>query len=351
MIKRIFTVLVSITICITMTSSIIAVGNSQITEGNMQKPILSQMSDEDLLQFLADSNITVTPELAATQERLLELARIFISDIEENPSIEFGYGFTHYNIFGNALKTVVNDHYELSNEEQTLSTYVLQDSTKYAYTADMANYNCYAYALGITQGCNPGSFSGTNIQQYQLNDMTAYDLAILVKNDLKSTVFNKPCVKITTSLPYYSSLNSGQTAICIRKGYINNQNNADYHLMRVFSGNEWRHKPGTSAVLSYNELPSNAVNWTNECCVGDVCFEPTTTYSGTIYYIVFGSVHNYPYTGNNYHSGSTHYYEYLSTCSVCGEQISSSYSQWLSISCSGPPCPSSIYRAEDLDKQ
>ncbi len=40
-------------------------------------------------------------------------------------------------------------------------------------------------------------------------------------------------------------------------------------------------------------------------------------------------------TGNNYHSGSRHYYEYADICIVCGKQINKT---WVSVVCSGPPC-------------
>lgn len=41
------------------------------------------------------------------------------------------------------------------------------------------------------------------------------------------------------------------------------------------------------------------------------------------------------YTGNNYHAGAYHYYQYRKTCTVCGH----SYTYYQKLSCSGPPCP------------
>ena len=47
--------------------------------------------------------------------------------------------------------------------------------------------------------------------------------------------------------------------------------------------------------------------------------------------------HNYEsvYTGNNYHKGKTHYFEYTNRCAVCGV---SSGTTWEMVPCSGPPC-------------
>lgn len=43
------------------------------------------------------------------------------------------------------------------------------------------------------------------------------------------------------------------------------------------------------------------------------------------------------YTGNNYHSGSKHYYEYADICTGCGDQKANT-TTWSVINCSGPPC-------------
>lgn len=47
--------------------------------------------------------------------------------------------------------------------------------------------------------------------------------------------------------------------------------------------------------------------------------------------------HNYTsnrYTGNNYHYDVQHFFEYVKTCAVCGQQTAF----WTSGPCSGPPC-------------
>ena len=85
--------------------------------------------------------------------------------------------------------------------------------------------------------------------QTTLKNKSIYELAEYVKDDLQSSTLNKKCVKITYTRPSYSSLISGQSAICIRKG-DNGNGVYDYHFMKLFSGDTWRHKPGRTAILT-----------------------------------------------------------------------------------------------------
>ena len=109
--------------------------------------------------------------------------------------------------------------------------------------------------------------------------------------------------------------------------------------MKLFSGNTWRHKPGGTAILTYDYLPSNSRDWTNEHYNGSIAQAGSIVYDSSIYYILFKSSHSYShiYTGYNYHSGSKHYYEYADICTGCGDQKANT-STWYIINCSGPPC-------------
>lgn len=51
----------------------------------------------------------------------------------------------------------------------------------------------------------------------------------------------------------------------------------------------------------------------------------------------FFRYHDYEneYTGNEYHSGGRHYFEYADVCKICNKQINTT---WTSVICSGPPC-------------
>lgn len=51
------------------------------------------------------------------------------------------------------------------------------------------------------------------------------------------------------------------------------------------------------------------------------------------------------HTGNEYHSGARHYFEYADICKICGKQTNTT---WTSIVCDGPPC-AVIMKLEDED--
>lgn len=338
--KKSFALLLSLTLCLSASLPAFAADTLPPMETSDEKQILSELSDDDLLLFLNKNNIVIPADLADSQAEAIRIVRSFIIDIEQNPDAEFAYGMTQLMDLGYSLKPAVNGYYEISVDSalHPYANYGLRDSTVYQIPSNKDAFNCYAYALGRTRTCNPGDFSGHPLTVTLLRKMSAYDLAGYVKEDLQSSSLNKPCVKITSTRPSYSSLVSGQTAICIRKGW-GDDDRYDYHLMRLFSGDTWRHKPGPSAILTYDYLPSNSRNWTNEYYTGSAAVPGTLVYDGSIYYILFNSVHTYShiYTGYNYHSGAKHYYEYADVCTICGAKKANT-STWSVISCSGPPC-------------
>ena len=63
------------------------------------------------------------------------------------------------------------------------------------------------------------------------------------------------------------------------------------------------------------------------------CANPTT---GEIRYRLY-RYHDYEnkFTGNEYHSGVRHYFQYADICEICDKQINPT---WKAIICSGPPC-------------
>lgn len=297
--------------------------------------VLSNCSDDELLAFLRENDIAIPDGLADSQEHLLELVRYFIAEIELNPNIEFIYNLAQLQDFAYALKFAVNDFYDVDSSIQPFANYGLQDSTVYQTPSNMTSYNCYAYALGRSSWCSPGELSGHgDMTQTTLKNKSIYELAEYVKDDLQSSTLNKKCVKITYTRPSYSSLISGQSAICIRKG-DNGNGVYDYHFMKLFSGDTWRHKPGRTAILTYDYLPSNSRVWLSEGYDGSNAILGDIVYDSSIYYILFKSAHSY--TGNNYHSGSKHYYEYADICTGCGDQKANT-TTWSVINCSGPPC-------------
>lgn len=71
--------------------------------------------------------------------------------------------------------------------------------------------------------------------------------------------------------------------------------------------------------------------------LGNIPKEYYADYSGgVIRYNIF-RYHDYTnrYTGDEYHSGSQHYFRYADICEICNKETNES---WISIDCMGPPC-------------
>lgn len=218
--------------------------------------------------------------------------------------------------------------------EQT-SSYTLQYSTLVSWDYEiMKGYNCYAYVLGRIAFPKPGKFStGTN-ETYD-GSATVWQVAELVKEDLYALGYE--CVVIQSERP--ESTNYGQTAIALRMETTYTDPPANDFHFAVLKNDGWYHKPGGTAILKFNEAPSNDVTWTNERYDNDGYHEPYVIYDSEIVYILFSETHGYVegYTGNNYHSGSSHYYEmHYGNCRNCGEKHDET--KWISTSCFGPPC-------------
>ncbi len=193
----------------------------------------------------------------------------------------------------------------------------------------MPYYNCYAYAIGRSSACNPGDFSGQSYNH--MADIST--VANVVKDDLKGQLgYN--CVKKQTSTP--SSTSGWTNVIAVRKDTTLDVGFNDYHFAKLSSSN-WYHKPGGTAVLKFNNAPSNTVDWTNEAYDGTY-HAPSIWYDSSIVYLLYKASHGttvYTWTGNHYHSGTRHYYEYGYKCPDCGDFVSTT---WTSLPCSGPLC-------------
>lgn len=208
-----------------------------------------------------------------------------------------------------------------------------------------------------------------------------YTVAQWIKDDLESmgcTVANPTTVMPATVIDEHTRL------ICVRIDTDGDQfyGGRDYYVMKLAEDGYWYHKPGRTMPLRYKYVPSNDHIWLNEN-VGSGGYDlyEDCTYDSEIYFIEYTIPHDYEYesrgggqhiltcticgetsgsvsnckyvdefctlcyghdhnltnnnlTGNNYHSGTKHYYEYIGLCAGCGESIYF----WESQSCSGPPC-------------
>jgi len=144
--------------------------------------------------------------------------------------------------------------------------------------SDYANYNCYAYAIGVTEWHNPGDFSD-NKDAFSRTNIAG--LAYAVKYDLEGLGFEE--IYVGNSKP---AIRSYEKLICVRRG------TDDYHFMRYdASENVWYHKPSTTAVLKYKYEPSFSREWTNEYIDRNgVAHEGGHTYDSQIYYIAYSQL-------------------------------------------------------------
>ncbi len=188
----------------------------------------------------------------------------------------------------------------------------------------------------------------------------------MVESDLRGELGNA-CVKIQNNCPTYTD--TWDNIIAVRKettppnGSSSYEVN-DYHVAKL-TADGWYHKPGRTAILKFNDAPSNSVNWISEGYKRTGYFNnPTIIYDSDIVYFLYKTNHNNAYTGNyshpnnkhyseyrcsdcgetssqvvgsgntwtgnHYHSNNQHYYEYY--CSICDETY------WWSSICIGPPC-------------
>ncbi|MBQ7341373.1 MAG: hypothetical protein IJW41_04325 [Oscillospiraceae bacterium] len=221
----------------------------------------------------------------------------------------------------------------VGEESARAVAYTLQYSTKYDWDAStMPKYNCYAYVLGKTDKFyDPGDFSGGSYN----DEENVGELAALIEADLKEGL-NKDCVKILTTLP---SSTSGWSVIAARKDTTHDSitGDNDFHVA-MKDGSSWYHKPGGTAILKFNSAPSNSVAWTNEWYDSQGYHDGFVEYESELRFILYKSEHGsttYKYTGQNYHSGTRHYYQYGDLCADCGKYT---YTEWISSACSGPPC-------------
>lgn len=250
--------------------------------------ILSEVSDNEILEFINDCNLSIPTSISSSQD-VMNIIRSWISDIESNPEIVFAYGFSDMSDFANALKFHVNNYYGIVSYNSVTksvvpSVYTLLYSTVYedGLLSTMYFRNCYGFAISEMSLQSPGAYSGEAITSQDLATMTISELVSIVVEDLEALGYNN--ITTSTDRPSFSS---NKTTICVRLGSDDTGLIYDYHFMKVFSGNEWRHKPGLTAVLVYNYLPTNSRIWTNECYDGTLYIEGDITYDSSIYYISY----------------------------------------------------------------
>lgn len=327
--KRIATLLIVMAMLLVMSTNVLALESEDGAK-------LSEGTDEEIVEFLDAYGVEI-PGGIANLENWIEFIRETIRLVEDDPCIFFVYNFTVSQKFAESIQNAVLCYYgyEVTDTKSTYSVYTsratneyeLQDSTVYrTWNSIFLNYNCYSHALAKTDVArDPGNISGT----YHDSLPTLTTLKSCVQADLATLGYS--CVNTTTTRPTSSTIPSGAKAICLRRG------SSDYHFMR-YTLYGWTHKPGNTQILLWNYASPGAKTWTNEHVFMDVAFEGDLTYNSTIYYFVYKTNHGdiiSRYTGEHYHSGTSHYFLYQDVCEDCGDVYSTYY---VSNDCNGPPC-------------
>lgn len=266
--------------------------------------LLSEMSDEECLAFLKNQGVTI-PDEFENELSWGPFIKEIITLVENNPNVTFAYNYSVTQAFANAIKSAVNEYYDVTAEilpasNMRVANPALIYSEVYGVWSDsFEDYNCYSYALGITdEWLNPGNLSGF-VYSLSLSVITVADYA---KADLEELGYTN--VTITSTRPTTATLGVHQKAICARiKGGV------DYHFMKL-DGNSWYHKPSNTNILRYKHLPNEDLVWTNECSYKGIIYIPTVEYTSSIRYIIYTTPHEYEFKpcGNNQH---------IKTCTIC----------------------------------
>lgn len=252
-------------------------------EESFDKVPLSQLSENEIFEFLANNNVSIPKELENTAD-LGEFIRSTIIAVENNPECEFCYNYYVTLNFVEEIKTAVNNYYGIDSGYSTYSattyasSYTLQDSILWSNT-NVGYYNCYAYAIGRNE--NPPQYSTS--KQYQPGDFSKQSfilnpeyIANVVKADLKVLGF---CDIVISKTP--PTVSAGMRLICVRTG------RGDYHFMK-YDGGSWYHKPGFTAILRYNYSTASFKVWENEYVDAQgVAHSGSYTYDSDVYYISY----------------------------------------------------------------
>lgn len=205
-------------------------------------------------------------------------------------------------------------------------------STVYSWDpATMPRYNCYAYVLGLTDKFYiPGDFNDN--YKYNLN-ANVYNLAEVIKADLKDG-FGYKCIKTHSNCP--ASLGIWSHVMAMRRETIYDFR-SDFHVAKLTSEG-WLHKPGSFAILKFNDAPSNDILWTNERFDGEYN-SPNVTYDSPVLFMSYKANHGvlsqYTWTEKHYHSGTSHFYLYANICADCDGYENAT---WVESPCTGPTC-------------
>ena len=371
--------------CIVLCFLLILVLNAPAVAASNEQVVLSDLSQEECIIFLKEQGVDI-PQIFEDETTWGFFAHSIIEQVEENPNIEFPYGSVMMSEFAYQIKDAVIRYYGVDDiaiyADIESPNNIMVDNILYGeWQTEYPEYNCYAYAIGKKEWLEPGVSIwldlGNNKDEYAYNCYANMStITYWIESDLE--YFGNTVNSITTTIPSIEV--GGHThLICVRKDadgvpwYYDEDGDLkyfhDYHFMKMGEDGYWYHKPGKTNPLKYLYTPSNEKSWVSEGYNGanGIFFRyESVTYDSEIYFIEYTTPHTYAYescgngqhiltcticgettgsandhnlgigdyTGNHYHEGSVHSYEYRSTCRDCGECVY----YWEGMLCMGPPC-------------
>jgi len=299
-------------------SLLLTVRTSSYALESATPPLLSQMSEEECVEFVVSNGIEI-PEGLRDSEKLGSFIKFIIQSVEKDPTRKFSYSYYPTLQMANNIAALVNEYYEdngypLSSASRQSVIALLRYSTPVGSWDNAYEwYNCYAYALGRpVDFIYPGYFSDS--QAYDAT-LSVNEFANLTEDDLYALGYD--CVVRSTNYASVGSWDSSFTIICLRKDIV--YGSEDFHYMRLENGN-WYHKPGTSQILKYNYSAPTSGRWSDEFSFEGVNYSGDVYYTSTIHYFAFRANHTYvsSYAGDEYHSLNQHYYYMHNVCADCG---------------------------------
>ena len=254
-------------------------------------------SDADSMAFVEEHNIEIPLKLQQS-DYLSKFTHELILQSYETPNTPFCFNFVETQAYAEEIRLTVKSYIDFATTPTTLSTTsysLLYNKVRNAngswvtsngyYNPKWSKYNCYAFSINRAE--QPHFYN--TMRQYQPGDMsgvgtfqdcyTINQLAEIIRADLIAMGYSD--ISLSSTMP---SINSSKELICVRMKY-----DADYHFMRYdLETNAWYHKPGTTAVLKYNYVPTNDRLWYNEYCDSTGVAHPATSnYDSAIVFITY----------------------------------------------------------------
>lgn len=90
---------------------------------------LSQMTEEDCINFLIENGIEIPEDLIDSPE-LGSFIKSIIEAVKINPNYEFAYSYNVTLEFAESIKTLINNYYSIEQNRSASAVYTLQDSVK-----------------------------------------------------------------------------------------------------------------------------------------------------------------------------------------------------------------------------